>query len=97
MIVHNIGQPSRRGKSKVIDLVITSATHSSTVASCDTLAHEMIRSDHVAILTELTINKTSDCDGIRRFRGFKKVSKGAKIRSRYHQVPHLTQDIKKAD
>ena len=35
MIVHNDGQPTRRGKSSVIDLVITSGTLSSTVASCD--------------------------------------------------------------
>ena len=71
MIVHNDGQPTRRGKSSVIDLVITSATLSSTVASCDTLTHEVVRSNHVAILTELAINKTSDCDGTRKFRSFK--------------------------
>ena len=65
MIVHNDGQPTMCGKSSVIDLIITSATLSSTVASCDTLTYEIVRSDHIAILTDLAIDKKNDVYGTR--------------------------------
>ena len=47
-------------------------------------------SDH----TKVTLHKTISCKTERRGhnRSNKKVSKGAKIRNRYNQVPHLTQD-----
>ena len=58
MIVHNDGQTTRRAKSSVIDRVIRSATLSSTVASCDTLTHEVIRSDH-GIIFNIHIKMTN--------------------------------------
>ena len=72
LIVHNDGQPTRRGKSSIIDLIISSSTLSNVVASCDTLSHEVVRSDHIAILTELSIDKKTDSDGTRNIRSFKK-------------------------
>ena len=39
-------------------------------------------------------NLRSCIKSVREFRKFLKVSKGAKIRNRYNQVPHLTQDTK---
>ena len=77
MIAHNDGQPTRRGKSSVIDLIITPATLICTVTSCDTPTHEVVRSDHIAILTELAIDTTNDFDGTRRFRNFKKANRHA--------------------
>ena len=44
-----------------------------------------------AVITKET-NKIVSCLDLTHLDFFDKVSKGAKIRNRYNQVPHLTQD-----
>ena len=47
----------------MIDLIITSATFGSSVISCDTLTHEAVRSDHIAVLVDLDFD-TKDKSGL---------------------------------
>lgn len=56
MMIINDGQPTRRGGQRVIDLIITSTEIGNLVTSCSTLTHETVRSDHIAILSNINID-----------------------------------------
>ena len=56
LIIHNDGQPTRRGGQSVIDLIITSADIAPLVKDLSTLTHESVRSDHIAILSEIYVD-----------------------------------------
>ena len=53
LICINDGQPSRRQSDSVIDLLIVSRRVVPEVAMCETLSHEVIRSDHIGVLLDV--------------------------------------------
>ena len=74
LIIHNDGQPTRRGGQSVIDLVITSADIAILVKDCSTLTHESVRSDHIAILSDMDIDVQDSTTQTKEVRQFKKVN-----------------------
>ena len=56
LMTNNDGQPTRRRSESVIALTSTSFRLSSFVLSCETLAHENIRSDHIAVHSNIAID-----------------------------------------
>ena len=55
LICVNDCQPTRRNSNSVIDLVLMSSKFQKDLISCNTLTHESIRSDHISVLTDISI------------------------------------------
>ena len=74
LIIHNDGQPTRRGGQSVIDLIITSAGIGTLVKDCSTLTHESVRSDHIAILSDFDIDVQESMAQTKEVRQLRKVN-----------------------
>ena len=59
-VILNDGLPTRRNCQSVIDLVLTTPSIVKKISACQTLCHENVRSDHIAILVHLDDNIVSD-------------------------------------
>ena len=55
MICVNDCLPTRRNSDSIIDLVLMSSEFQKHLTSCNTLTHESIRSDHISVLTDISI------------------------------------------
>ena len=71
MVTHNDGQATRQNSNSIIDLIITDAGLSTYVKSCDTLSHENVRSDHIAIISDIAIDNVKQQNASRTFRPLK--------------------------
>lgn len=55
LICVNDGQPTRRKSDSVIDIVLISPNLAHMMESCDTLTHEQVKSDHIAVLLNIDV------------------------------------------
>ena len=76
LICLNDGQPTRRNSNSVIDLVLSSAGLVQYSKECSTLSHEKIRSDHIAVIYEATLDRTNSTPEFRTVRSIKKAEWG---------------------
>ena len=67
MITYNDGQVARRNGNSVIDLIITDAG----LSRCDTLSHDNVRSDHIAITSDIAKDNVKQQEASRTFRPHK--------------------------
>ena len=72
LLIHNDGQPTRRGTQSVIDLIITSTDMENLISSCSTLTHETVRSDHIPIITDINVDIQKSDIQRREIRSLKK-------------------------
>ena len=78
-------------------IVLTSRVHAKSrrneALSCGNIRLYVCLYPILYVMQEFSVNRKSVWKGFDPKMGFKsKVSKGAKIRNRYNQVPHLTQN-----
>jgi len=58
LICVNDGQATRRESKSIIDLFLVSRNIYNNVRTCETLSHEKVKSDHIAVLLDVTFGKS---------------------------------------